>query len=43
MTVAKKESTITWDKECTGCGCRFMDSMSTFMVYGQVPWTSPVI
>lgn len=35
MTVAKKESTITWDKECTGCGCRFMDSMSTFM--GRFP------
>jgi hypothetical protein len=35
MTVAKKETTITWDKDCTGCSCRFTDSMSTFV--GKFP------
>lgn len=35
MTIQRKDSTITWDKDCTGCGRRFTDSMSTLM--GRFP------
>lgn len=31
MAERKKDSTITWDKKCTGCGRRFTDSMTSLM------------
>ncbi|TSK07743.1 MAG: hypothetical protein FPO08_00055 [Geobacter sp.] len=36
MAERKKDSTITWDKKCTGCGKKFTDSMSSLM--GRFPW-----
>jgi len=27
----RSDQTITWDKKCTGCGCRFTDSMTSLM------------
>lgn len=31
VAVARKESTITWDKRCTDCGHRYTDSMTSLM------------